>query len=162
MPGKWILDDSQSLFYLDDEDDVPCKSATQPVEPLATLYLQRPRKSVQALSLPSRSAGAREALYHAPTLPNRPYREYGLASDLVTGYDEVGQRDLLQQSMLKRKRTGSQSIDTILLDRSFSHPLTGMNLVMGYNTSLPTSRLDVYITAMRQLIRGCSERSVLA
>jgi hypothetical protein len=66
-----------------------------------------------------------------------------------------------QQSILKRKRSLVRSDGMTLLDQPFIRPLSGLNLVMGYNTSLPRSRMDMYITASRQLVRCCSEKSVL-
>jgi hypothetical protein len=43
----------------------------------------------------------------------------------------------------------------------FTHPLTGLNLTMGYNTSLPKTRLDMYITAARQMALAAGEGGML-
>lgn len=42
----------------------------------------------------------------------------------------------------------------ITIDRHFVRPISTMDLVMGYNTSLPRSRFDAYITALRQILRS--------
>ncbi|KAJ9608457.1 hypothetical protein H2200_007445 [Cladophialophora chaetospira] len=164
MPGKWIRDDSQSLYYVDDEDDVPSVTTVQVVKSQANAHLRGPGEPFQALRLPSRHAwpAAREGISRLRKPEDRNYRQYGLTSALMDGSDEDRDRDLMLQPILKRKRASAGSFDTISLDHTFVHPLSGLNLVMGYNTSLPKSRLDFYITAMRQLIRGSSERRALA
>jgi hypothetical protein len=50
---------------------------------------------------------------------------------------------------------------TPAFDQTFTHPLSGLSVVMGYNTSLPKSRLDMYITALRQLALSASEVGLL-
>ncbi|KIW96406.1 uncharacterized protein Z519_03475 [Cladophialophora bantiana CBS 173.52] len=49
-----------------------------------------------------------------------------------------------------------------LSDHTFTHPLSGLDLVMGFNTSLPKSRFDTYITALRQLLQCAAERCSLS
>lgn len=64
----------------------------------------------------------------------------------------------------RRRRSSKSSVDDVAstpFDGIFTHPLSGLSLVMGYNTALPKSRLDMYITALRQLVLGAGERGSL-
>ncbi|KAH0830866.1 hypothetical protein FOPE_01986 [Fonsecaea pedrosoi] len=49
-----------------------------------------------------------------------------------------------------------------LFDHTFTHPLSSLSLAMGFNTSLPKSQFDTYIMALRQLLRGSSDRCFLS
>jgi hypothetical protein len=62
---------------------------------------------------------------------------------------------------IAKARTKSCSSVTTAFDRTFDHPLFGTNLAMGFNTSLPKSRLDMYITASRQLALCSAEMRYL-
>ncbi|EXJ73046.1 uncharacterized protein A1O5_04195 [Cladophialophora psammophila CBS 110553] len=59
-------------------------------------------------------------------------------------------------------RTLARLSRATLSDHTFAHPLSGLDLVMGFNTSLPKSRFDTYITALRQLLQCAAERSILS
>lgn len=73
------------------------------------------------------------------------------------------QADNVQRKALRRRRSSrAESFHSAMsFDQTFVHPLSGLSLVMGYNTSLPKSRLDAYITAMRQLVLSTSEQGLL-
>ncbi len=165
MPGRWIRDDSESLYYLDDEDDVTAISedVAHVVNLGANAQAQDLRKHGDAQRSPLRHevAAALRTVPHVSTRA-RKYRDYGSNSTHRTAPDERQHHYALQNSILKRKRPSASFVDAITLDPTFTHPLFALNLVMGYNTSLPKSRLDVYITALRQLIRCCSESYALS
>ncbi|OCT53146.1 hypothetical protein CLCR_10197 [Cladophialophora carrionii] len=165
MPGRWVRDDSQSLFYLDDEDRIEAiaEAVTEPKWRQPDVRRQQRHTHTRARRLPLHQRGAKsvndDPLVRNQKSPNdrhvasSPRREPELEDDC----DEI----ILRNSILKRKRSLVYADRTSLLDQPFVRPLSGLNLVMGYNTSLPRSRMDMYITVLRQLVRCCSERSVL-
>jgi hypothetical protein len=85
-------------------------------------------------------------------------------STLNTPMTETTRTSSVRPKALRRiakARTKSCSSVTPAFDRTFDHPLFGTNLAMGFNTSLPKSRLDMYITASRQLALCSAEMRYL-
>ncbi|KIW25060.1 uncharacterized protein PV07_10732 [Cladophialophora immunda] len=256
MPGQWVLDDSQSLYYLESED-VPGKVSTEQLQrPLSqgdeaefrhpdkssTTYQQRvpirhqnktarwgstvtasdstppsfkrPRLSSEgdllrqpfasgsahdsslldwdrdirmtnddAFSTPASTATAATTNttatgVFAPTLPpvleiSRHHRARSLESASTISnhrHTERAARANRHDECDKSQKEAQQAITralarldrATLFDYTFAHPLSSLNLIMGFNTSLPKSRLDTYITALRQLLRCSAERCILS
>lgn len=71
--------------------------------------------------------------------------------------------DNVQRKALRRLQQAPRprSYTSPTIDRTLTHPLTGANLTMGFNTSLPKSRLDMYIMTTRQLLRSSHETHLL-
>jgi hypothetical protein len=87
-----------------------------------------------------------------------------------TGYREFV--DTASGQRKKRKKLGAKDQQMVgspvhtsstphRLDDTFAGPLVGLKVTTGYNTSLPKSRFDMYIAALRQLVRDASETHFL-
>ncbi|KIW73912.1 hypothetical protein PV04_01991 [Phialophora macrospora] len=161
MPGQWIRDECQSLYFLDDEDSIEAvaEAITEPkwVQSNVRRPQRRPPVRARRLSL-NHQPGARLPGWNCKIANNRHVRS---TSACEPELEDECEKIIPGQSILKRKRSLARSDEMTLLDQPFVQPLSGLNLVMGYNTSLPKSRMDMYITASRQLLRCCSEKSVL-
>jgi hypothetical protein len=82
-----------------------------------------------------------------------------------------GQKEVVETASAprkKRKTLGTKDQQTVrrpvntlssthLIDDTFDGPLVGLKVTTGYNTSLPKSCFDMYIAALRQLVRSTSE-----
>ncbi|OAP58024.1 hypothetical protein AYL99_07114 [Fonsecaea erecta] len=226
MPGQWVLDDSQSLYYSDSgerpeevstkrlprrlsgQENAPFRrrpdrpsntyrqhmpirhqtptldrKSTTTVSSTAPPSFKRPRLSsegdllghplvlgqapdaappvdldldlyqdVQTTPTTTASAMAASSVF-APTLPPVLEVSRHRRDECDKSQKEAGHAITRVLARLDR---------ALLLDHTFTHPLSSLNLVMGFNTSLPRSRLDTYITALRQLLRCSSEQCFLS
>ncbi|KIY00199.1 uncharacterized protein Z520_03884 [Fonsecaea multimorphosa CBS 102226] len=109
----------------------------------------------------------------APTLPPvlgtpRHRRSHSLESTSTANYNTPAARhhDECDKSQKEAQQTIARALARVeratLFDHTFAHPLSSLNLVMGFNTSPPKSRFDTYITALRQLLRCSLERCFLS
>lgn len=177
MPGQWVLDDDQSLYFLDSEDesDTPVTSRP-PVQSLPAKHeripvpIHFPDLRANARRLPSRRKRKKATSPESSASP--PYLDLGSAhcssssSSSSSTWTPQSHRDASEDSA-HRAAAVREPTDVALarfthsatlLDQTFVHPLSGLTLAMGYNTSLPKSRFDTYITALRQLIRCSTEK----
>jgi hypothetical protein len=160
MPGRWILDDSQSLFYLDDDEssvESGCETDPFPAQRPGKHHPDKPSSSPRH----RKKTAKRRTSSTLPELGGIGSRAHRSASSDSTGqlsFSPDAARQLLRLNSSPYFGFGQAAF----LDQTFVQPLTGLNLVMGYNTCLPMSRLDVYITALRQFVRCCAESYALA
>ncbi|EXJ63774.1 hypothetical protein A1O7_00109 [Cladophialophora yegresii CBS 114405] len=166
MPGRWVRDDSQSFYYLDDEDSTEAvvEAVTEPNRRQPDAHLQQRHSHTRARRLPlHQQRGATPPNVDLLVQNQKCTHDHQIASSSGRESELEDECDRIwpENSNLKRKRPFQYSGRTSLLDQPFVQPLSGLNLVMGYNTSLPRSRMDMYITAQRQLVRCCSEKTVL-
>jgi hypothetical protein len=144
MPGQWVVDEGQSLYFLEDEHCslTPSHCEEQPLPQRPVTRNNSPKRLVRS---PKAVTGKRKApfIQHLQT----------------PGGDESWPAVSLRTRCNNRPERDAQSLGP--MDWTFAHPRTGLDLVMGYNTSLPSSRLDLYLTTLRQLVRCCSEEYLL-
>lgn len=178
MPGTWVLDDSQSLYYQESDDEFTSPSNSIPREDVT--FLSPYSNQTPIISQPNVSTITFPILSHDPLIEtsfneNNIYQtpQFDLQSDdqflderlwnsevteLINTSNEADDTEYSPKEL-------NQSLDlisrTTLFDQTFIQPLSGLKLIMGYNTRLPLSRLDVYITALRQLVLCCGEKSSL-
>ena len=162
MPGRWILDDDQSLYYLDDEEDARVNAEC----------IQSKRRCHKPFRFPDHLndvSGASGSQVNVADRKTNLMRRQSESADRLGDYrpeQRVELENRSEISALKRPRLLQRSAANLnratVRDQTFVQPLSGLNLVMGYNTSLPKSRLDVYITVLRQMVRCSSERCVLS
>lgn len=91
---------------------------------------------------PSNGSGRRSRVEKRATLTSRSLSSAQRIAD--ERHDNGNREDQLPFNIFRK---------AITIDRQFVHPLSTIDLVMGYNTSLPRSRFDAYITALRQMLR---------
>lgn len=102
------------------------------------------------------------ALFDTPSPTTTSFASSDTASPTSYSAPTIEADNVPRKALCRRRNSLAESFySATLSDQTFVHPLSGLSMIMGYNTSLPKSRLDMYITALRQLVLSSCEQGLL-